>query len=179
MASNSIPFMQRAPIGEIGIPVASDNLYSYRAGIMGGLVAGGLMALVMAAWGVWSGNSIWYPVNLIAATLLPSLQAASPEAVAQFSLTGLLVGTALHLTISTVLGLVFVLLLPTLPGSMSLWALVVGPLLWVGAQFALVPVVNYQVEPLVYEPTFAVAHLAYSLMLGWWLTRASKSPVGG
>ncbi|HEX8682497.1 MAG TPA: hypothetical protein VF707_09310 [Ardenticatenaceae bacterium] len=179
MARNSIPFMQRAPIGEIGIPVASDNLYSHRVGIMGGLVAGGLMALVMAAWGVWSGNSIWYPVNLIAATLLPSLQAALPETVAQFSLSGLLVGTALHLTISTVLGLVFVLLLPTLPGSMGLWALVIGPLLWAGAQFALLPVVNSQVEPLVYEPTFAVAHLAYSLTLGWWLARASKSPVGG
>ena len=94
---------------------------------------------------MWSGNSVWYPVNLIAATLLASLQAASPEDVAQFSLSGLLVGTGLHLTISTAVGLVFVVLLPTLPGSMGLWALVVGPLLWAGAQFALLPVVNSQV----------------------------------
>lgn len=162
---------------EIGIPVAADNVYPYRTGLLGGLVAGAAMALTMALWGALSGNGVWYPVNLIAATLLRDFQGASPETLAQFSAAGALVGTLIHFTISIFLGLLFALLLPTLPGSTMLWALIVGPLLWIGAQYAILPVVNPRMEGLVSEPTFAVAHLAYSLVLGWWVARAAKIPV--
>jgi hypothetical protein len=159
---------------EAGNPVAADNIYPYRVGITGGLVAGAVMALAMALWGLLSGNGIWYPVNLIAATFLPELQTAPPEALAQFHLGGAVVGTLIHFTISAVLGLLFAILLPTLPGSTVLWALIVGPLLWVGAQYAILPAVNPRMDELVHQTTFVLAHLAYSLVLGWWVARAPK-----
>lgn len=173
MATQSVPSESRNTV-EVGVPVAADNIYPYRVGIMGGLAAGAVMALTMALWGAISGKGIWFPVNLIAATLLTDFQAASPEVLAQFSLAGAVVGTLIHFFISSLLGLIFALLLPTLPGSTMLWALIVGPLLWVGAQYAILPVVNPRMEALVSEPTFAIAHLAYSLVLGWWVTRADK-----
>lgn len=172
MASN--PLSQESQTIESGPPVAADNIYPYRVGLIGGLAAGAVMALAMALWGLLSGNGIWFPVNLIAATLLRPLQSLPVEELARFSLSGALVGSLIHFSISAVLGLLFALVLPTLPGSTFLWALIVGPLLWVGAQYAILPLVNPRMELLVSEPTFAVAHLAYSIVLGFYLTRADK-----
>lgn len=159
---------------ESGVPVAAGNVYPLRTGILGGLVAGAVMALAMALWGAISGNGIWYPVNLIAATFLPNLQTATPAVISAFDPAGALLGTVMHFGISAVLGLFFALILPTLPGSTTLWALIVGPLLWIGAQYAALPVINPRMEDLVSEPTFLVAHLAYSLVLGLWIARQDK-----
>jgi hypothetical protein len=164
---------------EAGTPVAADNIYPYGVGITGGLVAGAVMALAMALWGLLSGNGIWYPVNLIAATFLSDLQAAPAETLAQFHPGGAVVGTLIHFTISAVLGLLFAILLPTLPGSSMFWALIVGPLLWVGAQYAILPAVNPRMDELVHQSTFVLAHLAYSLVLGWWVSRAPKIRLPG
>ena len=49
------------------------------------------MIPVALVYGVLSGYGIWYPVNLIAATVFRSWQQASPAQMAQFSLEGLLV----------------------------------------------------------------------------------------
>lgn len=173
MASNTVSTQERSTI-EHGVPVAADNIYPYRVGLIGGVVAGAVMALAMALWGLLTGNGIWYPVNLIAATLLPHLQAASPAQLALFDPMGALVGTLIHFGISIVLGLIFAVVLPTLPGSTLLWALIVGPLLWVGAQYAVLPVLNPRMEELVNQPTFIAAHVAYSLVLGLYVMRAQK-----
>lgn len=146
----------------------------YRVGFVGGIIAGVVMTLVMAGWGALTGRGIWFPVNLIAATVLPDLQAASFQTLAQFNPAGALIGTLIHFTLSIGLGFVFALLLPTLPGSTFLWALAIGPILWFTAQYLALPLINPRMEALVHTPSFAIAHVMYSLTLGWWTSRASK-----
>ncbi len=159
---------------EVGVPVASENVYPYRVGIMGGLVAGAVMALAMALWGAMSGHSVWYPVNMIAATVLRPLQNASPAEIESFMPAAALVGTLLHGLISIFLGMIFNTLLPTLPGSALVWGVIIGLLLWVSAQYALLPLINPMMDQLMYEPTFLLANVAYSLVLGWWVNNAEK-----
>ncbi len=151
-------------------------VYPYKAGIYGGLLGGLPMIPVALAYGVMSGHGIWYPVNLVAATLIRSWQQATPEQLAQFSIVGLLVGLAIHLAMSAGLGLIFAILLPTLPGQPLYWAFLVGPILWFGAVYAGLPVLNPVMARYIDLPSFALANILYSLVLGVWVARTPKIP---
>ncbi len=151
-----------------------EMVYPYSAGIYGGLLGGLGMLPFAIAYGLMSGNGVWYPVNLIAATILRDWQSASPVQLAEFSIAGLIVGLALHIVMSTILGLSFAVILPTLPGSPVFWAIVVGPILWVGAVFAGLPLLNPVMARLVDLPSFALANLSYGLILGITVARTPK-----
>lgn len=173
MQQEAVEFTGQQARGDERITVPAE-VYPYRAGFVGGTVAGAVMTLVMAGWGAITGMGVWLPVNLIAATVLPNLRGESLEMLAQFHLAGAVVGTLIHFGISITLGFLFATLLPTLPGSAFVWALVVGPILWFTAQYLALPLVNPRMEALVHIPSFAIAHVAYSLTLGWWVARTSK-----
>src|SRR5512141_943937 len=100
-------------------------VYPYSAGLFGGLLGGLAMIPVALAYGLLSGDGVWYPVNLIAATLVRSWQGASAAQLEQFSLTGLILGLLIHLVMSIGLGLAFAVLLPTFPGTPIVWAFIV------------------------------------------------------
>src|SRR5512142_2623176 len=107
------------PVAHAHVPAL---VYPYTAGIYGGLLGGLAMVPVALAYGVISGEGVWYPVNLVAATLIRSWQQASPLQLEQFSLPGLLIALAIHIIVSVTLGFLFAVLLPTLPGTPILWA---------------------------------------------------------
>ncbi len=152
------------------------TVYPYSAGVYGGLLGGLAMVPVALLYGVLSGRGIWYPVNLVAATLIRSWQQATPDQVAQFSIEGLVVGLAIHILMSAGLGLLFAILLPTLPGQPLYWAFLVGPILWSGAVFAGLPLLNPVMARYIDLPSFAVANILYSLILGTWIARTPKIP---
>jgi hypothetical protein len=152
------------------------TVYPYSAGILGGLWGGLVMIPVALSYGLMSGHGIWYPVNLIAATLIRSWQQVTPELIAQFSLEGLAVGLAIHVAMSVGLGLVFAVLLPTLPGRPQYWAFLVGPILWFGAVYAGLPLLNPIMARNIDLASFAVANILYSLVLGSWVARTPRVP---
>ena len=151
-------------------------VYSYRAGLIGGALGGIAMVAVAVVYGVLSGRGIWLPVNLIGAALIRDLQGASLETLSQFNAAALVAGLALHLAISTGLGLVFALLLPTLLGSPVIWSLPIGLLLWSLAGLMAHLLLNPVMVEAVDVPSFLIAHLAYGLMLGGWIARTPKVP---
>jgi hypothetical protein len=158
-----------------GVPA---EVYPYSAGVIGGLLGGLAMALVAVVTGIVIGRGPWYPLNLVAATVLRGLQTASVEALSAFSPEALLVGLVLHLLLSCGIGFLFAVLLPTLPGPPWIWSLSLGPALWVIAQFVVLPVVNPVMSLGLYPPSFFIAHLVYGLVLGAWVQRAGKVPAG-
>jgi hypothetical protein len=151
-------------------------VYPYSAGVFGGLWGGLAMIPVALGYGFISGRGIWYPVNMIAATLIRSWQQASVNQLMQFSIAGLVVGLFIHLVMSVLLGLAFAILLPTMPGSPILWALIVGPILWAGAIFAGLPLFNPMMAQYIDWPSFAVANIVFSLVLGGRINRSPKIP---
>ena len=152
------------------------EVYPYSAGVYGGLLGGLGMIPFAIGYGLLSGHGIWYPVNLIAATIIRTWQQASPAELAQFSLPGLVFGLLIHFAMSTGLGLTFAVLLPGLSGTPLFWAFIVGPILWVGAVFAGLPLFNPVMARLVDWPSFALANITYSLILGMWVARTYKIP---
>jgi hypothetical protein len=155
----------------------SAHVYSIESGVVGGALGGAAMVLVAIAYGLLSGRGIWYPVNLIAAVVIRGWQNASPELFTQFNPTGLIFGVTIHLIMSAIIGLLFALLLPTLPGPPFIWAFVVGPVLWFGAYFGVLPLVNPVMVHNIDLPSFFYAHVFYSLVLGWWVQRSPQIKV--
>ena len=153
------------------------EVYPYRTGVVGGLLGGVAMAAVAVATVPMIERSIWFPINLVAATLLRDLQTLPPEALDPFMPTAFLVGLGIHLFLSVTVGILFALILPTLPGSALVWSLIAGPTLWALVQFIALPLINPIMSELVHPVSFVAAHLLYSLVLGLWVTRHRKVPV--
>lgn len=149
-------------------------VYPYTAGIIGGFLGGIAMTVPAVLYGVLSGDGVWYPVNLVAATVLRHMQAMSAQEIARFDLTALVVGLAIHLTLSTALGLVFAMLLPTLPGRPVVWAVLIGPSLWFTATLAILPQINPLMSQLLDWPSFGIANIVYGLVMGIWVGRSPK-----
>ncbi len=158
---------------EIG-PGWPAEIVPYRAGVIGGLAGGAAMVGVALGYGLLSGRGIWLPVNLIGATLIRDLQGASLEALMQFHPAALLAGLLLHGLLSSALGALYALILPTLPGPPLLWAVIVGPLLWLAATFVILPIFNPIMARYVDWPSFALAHLVYGLIMGIWVGRTPR-----
>ena len=147
-------------------------VYPYPAGIIGGLLGAAAVALVGIGYCLITPTvGIWLPVNVVAATLLRDLQAQSTQVLSQFNFLALVVGLAIHVTISIGLGEVFSFILPALPGRPLYWGPVIGPLLWVGATFAVLPILNPRMAADVEWVSFGLANVLYGLILGWWIDR--------
>lgn len=152
-------------------PIWPEWVYPYSAGILGGLLGGLGVAVVGAGYGLLSNVGVWLPVNLVAAAVLRSLQAQPLDQIARFHLAALLIGLAIHALTSVTLGLMFSFILPALPGRPLYWGPVIGPLLWVGASVAALPIVNPVMAENVELISFAAANVMYGMLLGWWIDR--------
>ena len=146
-------------------------VYPYPAGVGGGLLGGAAIALVGLTYGLISATGPWLPINLVAATVLRDLQARSLADLQQFNLLALLVGLMIHVLMSIALGEMFSFILPALPGRPLFWGPVIGPLLWIGASVAAVPILNPIMAANVEPVSFTLANLLYGLVLGWWIDR--------
>jgi hypothetical protein len=160
---------------ELSVP---SHVYPLRAGLIGGALGGVAMALTAMIYGaVWRGSP-WLPINVVAATFLSDLQAASPDLLVQFNVSALFLGGLMHILLSLGLGVLFVLLLPTLPGTPLFWAITIGPLLWAIATVITLPLINPLGARVIDWPSFIVAHLAYGLVLGFKVVRTPKVRAG-
>ena len=71
-------------------------------------------------------------------------------------------------------GLLFGIILPTLPKSPVFWGGVVGPLLWTGAIHSFMGVLNPVMEQHVDWPWFVASQFVYGLTVGIVVVRSEK-----
>ena len=62
------------------------RVHRYSAGITGGLAGGAAMAILAMLYGLIFQHSIWYPINLLAAAGLPTMETANVQTLEQFHL---------------------------------------------------------------------------------------------
>ncbi len=145
-------------------------VYPYSAGILGGLIGALGVAVVGLGYGVYSGN-VWLPVNVVAAAVMRSLQSQSAGDLGRFDPAAVIVGLLIHVLMSVTLGLMFAFILPALPGRPLYWGPVIGPLLWVGAYVAALPLINPVMVRNLEIISFTVANVLFGFLLGWWIDR--------
>ncbi|MEO2166835.1 MAG: hypothetical protein ABGY42_01695 [bacterium] len=150
------------------------EMHPYSAGVRGGLVGGVAMAVTAEIYGLLAHGSLWYVVNLLAASAVASLAAMSPAELAQFSTTGLVVGIIIHLILSVFMGLLYGVLLPMFPRQPILWGGVVAPILWTSLVYTGLRVVDPALEARLDWPFFIASQLAFGLVAGFVVDRTEK-----
>ncbi len=136
------------------------------AGIKGGLLGGLVMPLPALVWGLVSGHGIWYPINLLAGMVIAGVDSMPAGELEQFRLSLFLVGLVIHAAMSLVLGLMYGVLLPTLPpiaGGQLVWGGALMPLLWTGAAYGLMGVVNPLLQQEVDWPWFIASQFVFGI----------------
>lgn len=152
------------------------EVHPYSAGLKGGIVGGLAMAVMAAIYGLRSGNGLWYPVNLLAGIVMPSLQDATAEQLREFHAGALVVGLVLHAVMSLGVGLFYGMILPTLPRWPVLWGGIVGPLMWTGAIWVFMAVLNPVLNEHVDWPWFIASQFAFGLTAGIVIVMTAKVP---
>src|SRR5260370_328595 len=143
-----------------------EQVHPISAGIKGGIVGGLVIPIPALIWGLSTGHGIWYPANLLAGMVLPGVGTMSVEDLEKFHLSFLVAAGFIHVITCLVVGLVYGVLLPTLPeipGPMA-WGGLLMPLLWTGASYSLMGVVNPVLQRLVDWPWFVVSQFIFGLV---------------
>lgn len=153
-----------------------EKVHPYSAGIRGGLVGGVAMAATALLYGVISRHGIWYPINLLAAMILTSFADKSTAELEQFSLAALVLGTVIHGFTSLAVGLCYGVILPTLPRWPMLWGGLVGPLLWTGATYGFMGILNPVMNARVEWAWFFVSQFVFGIATGVVVARTEKVP---
>jgi hypothetical protein len=161
-----------------------DHRRPMAAGLLGGAVGGVLMTAPALLWGYFSGHGIWYPVNLLAAMIVPQSEEWTLTALQQYNVNWLLAAAVFHATLSLAFGLLYGMLLlrlPAIPGPFA-WGAMLMPLLWTATSYALMGVVNPVLQQLVDWPWFVVSQFVFGLVAAIVVVRSEQvavAPAGG
>ncbi len=155
-----------------------EKIHPYSAGAKGGLLGGALMPIPALVYGVISGHGLWYPINLLAGMVMVLPRTADGQLdiayLEQFHFGLLLLGLVIHVVISVGLGLMYGVLLPTLPGRPIFWGGVVAPLLWTGASYGFMGVLNPPLRSVIDWPSFIASQFMYGVVVGIVVVRSEK-----
>lgn len=156
-----------------------EKVHPYSAGFKGGIVGGIAMAMTALGYGIFSGRGLWYPVNLLGGMIVPSVADWSNTELGQFHLLQLVLGFVIFVATSIGVGLMFGILLPTMPRWPILWGGIVAPLLWTGAIYGFMGILNPALGRHVDWRWFFASQLAYGITVGIVVVRSEKIPAGG
>jgi hypothetical protein len=154
------------------------DVHPISAGLKGGIAGGAVMPVPALLWGLLSGHGLWYPVNLLAGMVLPGLAEMSVAELEQFHASFLLVALVIHAALSVVIGLVYGVLLPTLPSVPRpiAWGALLMPILWTAASYVAMQVVNPTLPGKVSWPWFLVSQLVFGITMPAVVLGANRLP---
>jgi hypothetical protein len=148
------------------------EIYPISAGIKGGLAGSVAMAVVAMLYGLLSGTSIWYPINLLAAGFFPA--ATNTAEIAAFHLNVLLIAIPIHLITSLLVGLLYGAMLPMLPRRPVLLGGFIAPILWSGLIHSILGVVNPVLNQRIDWGWFVASQFAFGIVAGVVVSWQSK-----
>lgn len=152
-----------SPAPRAWLPV---QIYPFSAGVKGGLAGGAVMALLAGAYGIFSGNGIWYPMNLLVAGFFPEMARQTATQIGTFHLNEFLIAIALHLLISVTVGLLYGAMLPMLPKHPILLGGFVAPLVWSGMIYSILEFVNPVMNHLIDWLWFVLSQIGFGIAAG-------------
>jgi hypothetical protein len=143
------------------------DVHPIAAGLKGGIAGGAAMVVPALLWGLFSGHGLWYPVNLLAGMVLPGVGGMTVAELEQFHTSLLLVALVIHIVMSVVIGLIYGVLLPTLPSVPRpiAWGGLFMPILWTAASYVAMKVVNPALPGQVSWPWFMLSQLVFGITM--------------
>jgi len=160
--------IERLPVApELPRALLPLETYPVSAGIKGGLAGSVAMAVLACLYGVLKQRSIWYPINLLAATIYGQSLQLTPATLNAFHLGSFLVASFIHLLTSLLVGLLYGAMLPMFPRRPILLGGVIAPILWTGLLHSILDLINPW-------PWFVASQFAFGIVAGLVVVRQQR-----
>lgn len=151
--------------------------YPVSAGVKGGLAGAVAMAVLACLYGIIKQGSIWYPINLLAATVYAQSMVLVPGTLKAFHLDSFLIAFAIHLITSVLVGLLYGAMLPMIPRHPIFLGGVVAPVLWSGLLHSVLDLINPLLSERVDWVWFIASQFAFGIVAGLVVVRQRRIPV--
>jgi hypothetical protein len=144
------------------------------AGIKGGLAGAVVMALLAMAYGLVSGTSIWYPINLLAAGFFPVAVKLPTSEIAAFHAGPLMIATAIHLITSLLVGVLYGATLPMMPRRPILLGGLLAPIAWSALLHGSLGIINPVMNQRIDWFWFVLSQVGFGIVAGLVVSRQER-----
>jgi hypothetical protein len=164
------------------LPVAADQLrawlpvqtYPVSAGLKGGLAGSVAMAILACTYGVLKAGSIWYPINLLAASVYAQSMKLGPAQLYSFHADSFAIALGLHAFVSTVVGLLYGAMLPMFARRPIVLGGLIAPVLWSGLIYTMLGLLNPLLASHIDWYWFVASQVGFGLVAGLVVVRQSR-----
>jgi hypothetical protein len=164
------------------VPVAPDlvrawlpiETYPVSAGIKGGLAGGVAMAVMACAYGLLRAGSIWYPINLLAATVYAESLKLGPAQLNSYHVDSFAIALALHGIGSILVGLLYGAMLPMFARRPIVLGGLIAPVLWSGLLFSTMQLLNPLLASRINWIWFMASQMAFGVVAGVVVVRQQR-----
>jgi len=164
------------------VPVAPDlvrawlplETYPVSAGIKGGLAGGVAMAVMACAYGLLRAGSIWYPINLLAATVYAESLKLGPAQLNSFHAESFATALALHGIGSILVGLLYGAMLPMFARRPIVLGGLIAPVLWSGLLYSTMQLLNPLLASRINWIWFMASQMAFGVVAGVVVVRQQR-----
>jgi hypothetical protein len=140
--------------------------YPISAGVKGGIAGAVAMAILACTYGLLKTGSIWYPINLLAATVYSQSVDFSPAQLNSFHSSSFAVALLLHSIGSIFVGLLYGAMLPMFPRRPIVLGGLIGPVLWSGLLYSTIELLNPLLASLISWTWFIASQIAFGVVAG-------------
>jgi hypothetical protein len=151
--------------------------YPVSAGIKGGLAGSVAMAVLACLYGILKQGSIWYPINLLAATVYSQTMKLGPDTLKAFHLDSFLLACLIHILTSVLVGLLYGAMLPMIPRHPIFLGGIIAPVLWSGLLRSMLDLINPLLSQRVDWWWFIASQFAFGIVAGLVVVRQQRVPV--
>jgi hypothetical protein len=148
--------------------------YPISAGVKGGWAGSVAMAVLACTFGLLKAGSIWYPINLLAATVSAKSLQLDPSQLNSFHLGSFAMAVLLHGIGSTLLGLLYGAMLPMIPRRPILLGGLIAPVLWSGLLYSILNLLNPLLASHIDWVWFMASQVAFGVVAGLVVMRQER-----
>jgi hypothetical protein len=164
------------------VPVAPDlvrawlpiETYPVSAGIKGGLAGGVAMAVLACAYGLLKAGSIWYPINLLAATVYAESLKLGPAQLTSFHADSFAFALVLHGIGSIFVGLLYGAMLPMFARRPIVLGGLIAPVLWSGLLYSIMQLLNPLLASRINWFWFTASQIGFGVVAGFFVVRQER-----
>jgi hypothetical protein len=167
--------VQRLPVApelvRAWLPVET---YPISAGVKGGWAGSVAMAVLACTYGLLKAGSIWYPINLLAATVYAQSLKLDPSQLNSFHFDSFAMAVLLHGIGSTLVGLLYGAMLPMFPRRPILLGGLIAPALWSGLLYSILNILNPLLASRIDWFWFIASQVAFGVVAGLVVVRHER-----
>ena len=148
--------------------------YPISAGLKGGLAGGLAMAIIASAYGLLKAGSLWYPINLLAATVYAESLKLGPAQLNSFHTESFAIALVLHGIGSIFVGLLYGAMLPMFARRPIVLGGLIAPVLWSGLLYSIMELLNPLLASRINWFWFMASQIAFGVVAGIVVVRQER-----